>query len=103
VNFVGAWIQRVCACGIIRGAQYRRRFMRIGLCNLSASIAHRGFGRKLTDSSILGMGSISGMTKLSSLKARSRSISISMSAIVNGRVVEVPEMMQFVFKAEAEV
>jgi hypothetical protein len=75
--------------------------MRIGLYKKSASTACYDSGPELTDSSMFGMASISGMSR-SSVKPISRSISISISVILKGRTAEVAGTLQVALKAEIE-
>ena len=58
--------------------------------------------QELTARSKSGMGSVSGIAKSSSVKPMSRSISISISAIMNGRAVEFAEALKAVLEAEVE-
>ena len=70
---------------------------------ISALIACWDSGSELTDNSMSGMTSISGMARSSSASPMSRSMSMSMSAfIVNRQANDSGEMSQVVLKPEVE-
>jgi hypothetical protein len=93
VNLVQTRLQSICVRSVIGGVQYRCGFMRVVLfyCQLLFQAVNREPG--LTDGSMFGIASIPGISR-SSAKPMSKSISMSISAILNEWASDLAETLQ---------